>query len=150
MTATVRRPELRDGVSSLGAEVVDPDDFAGAGPFDVVLELVGAPNLEGNLQALATGGRLSVIGVGAGAKGEMNLLALMGKRLRLMGSTLRSRPMEEKAIAARAVEREVLPAVAAGTVRVPVSATFPLDEVAAAYERFEAGGKLGKIVLVLS
>ena len=150
VTATVRRPELRDGVSSLGAEVVDPDDFADAGPFDVVLELVGAPNLEGNLQALATGGRLSVIGVGAGAKGEMNLLALMGKRLKVMGSTLRSRPMEEKAIAARAVEREVLPAVAAGTVRVPVSATFPLDEVAAAYERFEAGGKLGKIVLVLS
>src|SRR5436305_8580908 len=73
VTATVRRPELRDGVSSLGAEVVDPDDFAGAGPFDVVLELVGAPNLDGNLQALAMGGRLSVIGVGAGATGEMNL-----------------------------------------------------------------------------
>ena len=149
VTATVRRPELRDPVSALGAEVVDPGDFTDAGPFDVVLELIGAPNLEGNLQALAANGRLAVIGVGGGAKAELNLLALMGKRLRLMGSTLRARPLEEKAATARAVERHVLPLVAAGAVRVPVSETFPLDEVAAAYERFEAGGKLGKIVVIL-
>jgi NADPH2:quinone reductase len=148
VTATVRRPELRDPVSVLGAEVVDPGDFTDAGPFDVVLELIGAPNLEGNLQALATDGRLAVIGVGGGAKAELNLLALMGKRLRLMGSTLRARPLEEKAATARAVERHVLPLVAAGDVRVPVSETFALDEVAAAYERFEAGGKLGKIVVL--
>jgi NADPH:quinone reductase len=56
VTATVRRPELRDAVSVLGAEVVDPGDFTDAGPFDVVLELIGAPNLEGNLEALAIGG----------------------------------------------------------------------------------------------
>jgi NADPH2:quinone reductase len=87
--------------------------------------------------------------VGGGANAELNLLALMGKRLRLMGSTLRSRPLEEKAMRARAVERHVLPLVAAGAVRVPVSETFPLDQVAAAYERFEAGGKLGKIVVLL-
>src|SRR6266851_1327852 len=68
VTATVRRPELRDAVSALGAEVVDPGDFTDAGPFDVVLELIGAPNLEGNLQALAIGGRMMVIGVGGGAK----------------------------------------------------------------------------------
>jgi NADPH:quinone reductase len=148
VTATVRRAELRDGVSALGAEVVDPGDFADAGPFDVVLELVGAPNLEGNLSALAPGGRLTVIGVGAGAKAEINLLAMMGKRLRLMGSTLRARSLEDKAAAARAVERHVLPLVADGAVRVPVSETFALDEVEAAYERFAAGGKLGKIVLL--
>jgi putative PIG3 family NAD(P)H quinone oxidoreductase len=149
VTATVRRPELRDAVSALGAEVVDPGDFTDAGPFDVVLELIGAPNLEGNLQALAIGGRMAVIGVGGGAKAELNLLALMGKRLRLMGSTLRARPLEEKAATARAVERHVFPLVAAGAVGVPVSETFPLDEVAAGYERFEAGGKLGKIVVLL-
>jgi NADPH:quinone reductase len=149
VTATVRRPELRDAVSALGAEVVDPGNFTDAGPFDVVLELIGAPNLEGNLHALAIDGRLAVIGVGGGANAELNLLALMGKRLRLMGSTLRSRPLEEKAMRARAVERHVLPLVAAGAVRVPVSETFPLDQVAAAYERFEAGGKLGKIVVLL-
>ena len=72
----------------------------------------------------------------------------MGKRLRLMGSTLRPRPLEEKAATARAVERHVLPLIRAGSVRVPVAATFPLDEVAAAYERFTAGGKLGKLVLL--
>lgn len=149
VTATVRRPELRDAVSALGAEVVDPGDFTDAGPFDVVLELIGAPNLEGNLQALATGGRLMVIGVGGGAKTELNLLALMGKRLRVMGATLRARPLEEKAATARAVERHVLPLVDAGAVRVPVSETFPLDRVAAAYEKFEAGGKLGKLVVLL-
>ena len=149
VTATVRRPELRDAVSALGAEVVDPGDFTDAGPFDVVLELIGAPNLEGNLQALAIGGRLTVIGVGGGAQAELNLLALMGKRLRVLGSTLRARPLEEKAATARAVERHVVPLVAAGAVRVPVSETFPLDEVAAAYERFEAGGKLGKIVVLV-
>src|SRR5205823_14078456 len=138
--------ELRDGVSALGADVVDPEGFDEAGPFDVILELVGAPNLERNLQVLATGGRLTVIGVGAGAKAELNLLAVMGKRLRLMGSLLRPRSPEEKAAAARAVEHHVHPLVEAGAVRVPVSDTFPLDEVAAAYERLASGRKLGKIV----
>ena len=61
---------------------------------------------------------------------------------------MRPRPLEEKALAARAVERSVLPLLASGGVRVPVAATYPLDEVEAAYERFAAGGKLGKIVLV--
>jgi NADPH:quinone reductase-like Zn-dependent oxidoreductase len=86
--------------------------------------------------------------VGAGFKAELNLLALMGKRGRIHGSMLRARPLEEKAAAARLVERHVLPLFEAGTVRVPVAETFPLEEVAAAYERFAQGGKLGKIVLL--
>ena len=114
----------------------------------MVLELVGAPNLAGNLQALATGGRIAVIGVGGGFKAELNLLALMGKRARIHGSTLRARPLEEKAIAMRLVEREVLPLFESGALEVPVAATFPLDEAEQAYERFTAGGKLGKIVLL--
>ena len=81
VTATVRNADLRDGVAELGAhEVIDPEGFAEHGPFDVVLELVGAPNLPGDLQALATSGRIVVIGVGGGAKAEVNLCALMGKR----------------------------------------------------------------------
>ena len=118
------------------------------GPFDVVLELVGAPNLPGDLAALATGGRIVVIGVGAGFKAEVNLLALMGKRATLRASTLRARPLEEKAATARALERHVLPLLERGELRVPVAATFALDDVGAAYERFAAGGKLGKIVLL--
>ena len=148
VTATVRREELREAVAELGAETVPPEGFQERGPFDVILELVGAPNLSANLQALDTGGRITVIGVGGGAKGELNLLALMGKRARLHGSTLRARPLEEKAVAARAVERHVLPLFEYGELRVPVAATHPLDEVADAYERFAAGGKLGKIVLL--
>jgi NADPH:quinone reductase len=148
VTATVRNQALRDGVAALGAEVIAPDGFSEHGPFDVILELVGAPNLSENLQALATGGRITVIGVGAGVKGELNLLALMGKRARIHGSTLRARPLEEKALAARGLEREVLPLFESGALQVPVAETFPLTDAAAAYERFAAGGKLGKIVVL--
>jgi NADPH:quinone reductase len=148
VTATVRNEELRPGVEELGAHVVAPDGFEEQGQFDVVLELVGAPNLAANLGSLASGGRIVVIGVGGGAKAELNLLALMGKRGRIMASTLRARPLEEKADAMRKVEKHVLPLVEAGTVKVPVAETFPLDEAEAAYERFASGGKLGKIVLM--
>lgn len=148
VTATVRNPELREEVAALGAEVIAPEGFGEHGPFDVVLELVGAPNLPENVGALATGGRIAVIGIGAGAKGELNLGALMAARGRIHGSTLRARPLEEKALTARAVERSVLPLLASGAVAVPVAATYPLDQAEAAYERFTAGGKLGKIVLL--
>ncbi len=148
--ATVRNPDLRDGVAALGAEVVDPEGFGEQGPFDVILELVGAPNLGENVKALNMLGRIVVIGIGAGAKGELNLGLLMGKRGRIMGSTLRYRPLEEKAATARAMERSVLPLFAAGKVRVPVADTYPLDQAAAAYERFQAGGKLGKVVLTMA
>ncbi len=147
VTATVRRPELHEQVAALGARVIAPEDFSAHGPFDVVLELVGAPNMAENLQALAAGGRICVIGVSAGAKSELNLLALMGKRARIHGSTLRARPLEEKGITARLIERQVLPLFERGKLRVPVAETFELDRVAEAYERFAAGGKLGKIVI---
>jgi NADPH:quinone reductase len=148
VTATVRNESLRPEVQKLGATAIDPQGFEEHGPFDVILELVGAPNLEGNLNALATLGRIVVIGVSAGAKAEINLVALMGKRGSIRSSTLRPRALEEKAAAMRAVERHVLPLLESGTVRVPVAETFPLDRAAEAYERFEAGGKLGKIVLL--
>jgi putative PIG3 family NAD(P)H quinone oxidoreductase len=150
VAATVRNEALREGVAELGAhEVLPPEGFAEDGPFDVILELVGAPNLAGNVGALATGGRIVVIGVGAGATAELNLLALMGKRGRIQASTLRARPLEEKAQAMRGVERHVLPLIESGAVRVPVAETFPLERVGEAYDRFAAGGKLGKIVLEL-
>jgi putative PIG3 family NAD(P)H quinone oxidoreductase len=148
-TGTARSEELRDAVEELGAKAIVPEGFAEHGPFDVILELVGAPNLAENLASLATGGRIAVIGTGAGAKSELNLLALMGKRIRIHGSTLRARPLEDKALIARLVEHEVLPLFDSGTLRVPIAATFPLEEAAAAYERFEAGGKFGKVVLTV-
>jgi len=148
VTATVRNPELRDGVAALGATVIEPEGFAGHGPFDVILELVGAQNLADNLRSLEVAGRIAVIGIGAGAAGEINLGALMQKRARIHGSTLRARPLELKALTARAVERSVLPLLATGTITVPVAATYPLGDAPAAYEHFQRGGKLGKIVLL--
>lgn len=149
VTATVRSADKRDEVEELGAEAIDPEDFAGAGPFDVILELVGAPNMPGNLKALATQGRIVVIGVGAGAKTELNLLALMSKRGSIHASTLRARPLEQKATVARQLERHVLGHIASGALAVPVAATYPLTEATAAYEHFSSGGKLGKIVLTM-
>ena len=149
VSATVRNPAHRADVAALGADVLAPDDFAGAGPFDVILELVGAPNLAANVSALATEGRICVIGIAAGAKAELNLAILMAKRGRINASMLRARPLEEKALTARRVERHVLPLVIAGAVRVLVAETVPLAQVADAYGRFAAGGKLGKIVLTM-
>ena len=149
VVATVRDPGLHRAVADLGASVVvEPGQAAAHGPFDVVLELVGAPNFAANLDALAPGGRLMIIGVGAGSSVELDLRQLMGRRAHLLGSTLRPRPLEEKADAARRVERQVLPLLAGGRLRVPVTATFPLEAAQAAYDRFAAGGKLGKVVLV--
>src|SRR5918911_684653 len=149
VTATVRDPDARERIAALGVQAVEPEDFPRWGPFDVILELVGAPNWPANLDALAVKGRIAVIGVGAGAKVELNLQALMAKRGRIHGSTLRSRSLEDKAVAARAVERMVLPGFASGDLSVLVEATYPLDRVAEAYERFQAGRKLGKIVLLM-
>ena len=149
VTATVRNADLHGAVGELGATVLAPEDFREDGPFDVILELVGAVNLMDNLKSLATGGRIAVIGTGAGATGEINLGLLMMKRARIHGSTLRARPLELKALTARAMERSVLPLIASGEVRVPVAKTYPLAQAPAAYEHFKAGGKLGKIVLTM-
>jgi NADPH2:quinone reductase len=148
VVASVRNPEHHQAVADLGAAVVaDPGQAFDNGPFDVILELVGAPNFPGNLDALATGGRLLVIGLGAGAGVELDLRQLMARRSRMLGSNLRSRPLEEKADAARRVEHQALPLLADGRLRIPVAATYPLEQAQEAYDHFAAGGKLGKLVL---
>jgi NADPH2:quinone reductase len=149
VTATVRNPDSRDQVASLGATVIPPEGFGEHGPFDVILELVGAPNLAENLAALDTLGRITVIGIGGGATGEVDLRLLMAKRARIHGSMLRARPLEDKALTARAMERSVLPLLADGTVVVPIAETYPLAEAEQAYDHFAGGGKHGKIVLLM-
>ena len=149
VVASVRNPEMHEAVRALGAdEVIEPDQVPDSGPYDVSLELVGAPAVSTTLGAMATGGRIVVIGVGAGATVEVNLLAIMQKRVRLTGSTLRGRSVEEKAEVALAIETDVLPRLASGQIKVPLAATYPMADANAGYERFAAGGKLGKIVLV--
>jgi NADPH:quinone reductase-like Zn-dependent oxidoreductase len=150
VTATVRTEDHRAAVGELGAQtVLAPEGFEEHGPFDVVLELVGAPNLAGNLHALATNGRIVVIGTGAGSSAELDLRPLMMARGRIMASTLRPRPLEEKALTARRLERHVLPLFETGALRVPVAEAIPLERAPEAYDRFRAGGKLGKIVLTM-
>jgi putative PIG3 family NAD(P)H quinone oxidoreductase len=147
VTATVRNERCREQIAALEVHAIAPEGFGEQGPFDVILELVGGPNLPDDLNALAMRGRIVVIGISAGAKAEIDLRVLMGKRGSLQASMLRARSLEDKAQAARMVERQVLPGFASGDLSVPVTATFPLDDAAAAYERFKEGGKLGKIVL---
>jgi NADPH:quinone reductase-like Zn-dependent oxidoreductase len=149
VVATVRDPGLHRAVAGLGASVVvEPAQAAAHGPFDVILELIGAPNFAADLDTLAIGGRLMVIGVGAGSSVQLDLGRLMARRARLLGSLLRPRSLEEKADAVRRVEQQVLPLLADGRLKIPVAATFPLEAAQEAYDRFAAGGKLGKLVLV--
>ena len=120
-----------------------------AGGADVVLDMVGAAYAELNLNALKPGGRWVVIATLTGALAQIDLMRVMLKRIVLTGSTLRSRPADEKARLAAAVEQTVWPWVAAGAVRAKVEATFPLEQAAAAHLRLEAGDHVGKIVLTL-
>jgi NADPH2:quinone reductase len=149
VTATVRDAARRDAVAALGAEVVlAPGDEAAQAPYDVVLELVGAPSLHNVLPHLATWGRVVVIGVGGGGRMEIELMDLMRKRVSIGGSTLRARSRREKADVAADMAAHVLPALAAGRLRIPVYDTFPLAEAEAAYDHFAAGSKFGKVILL--
>jgi NADPH2:quinone reductase len=149
VVATVRSESRRIDVEGLGADVVvDPGQVADHGPYDVSLELVGAPGVAAVLPLLATEGRVVVIGVGGGAKVEFNLLSLMATRSTIGGAMLRARTVDEKSGVARLVEEHVVPLLADGRITVPVAERIPMARADEAYERFSAGGKFGKIVLV--
>jgi NADPH:quinone reductase len=149
---SARSSEIRSRLEDeLGVETVDADGFdrplAEAGGADVVLELVGAPNLERDFDALAPKGRIVVVGTGAGAEGELSLRKLMGKRARLIGTVLRARPLEEKAAAVQAFAREVVPLLADGRLRAVVDRVFPAEQVTDAFQHMVRPGKLGKVLL---
>lgn len=149
VVASSRHADAHQPLRALGAAVAaTPDEALAEGPFDVVLELVGAASLSSVVGALAMGARVAVIGVGAGARMELDLLGLMGRRASVAGATLRARPVEVKGAVVQAMARAALALLADGRVRVPVAATVPMAEATDAYDRFAAGGKLGKIVLV--
>lgn len=149
--ATLRATELRERVAALGADVVAPDELVdearARGGADVVLELVGAPNLEHDLDALALKGRVIIVGTGAGDSAQIVLRKLMGKRARLIGTGLRVRPLEEKAAAVQAFAREVVPHLASGRIAPLVDRVFPAEEATAAFDRLAEPGKLGKVLL---
>lgn len=119
-----------------------------AGGVDVILDMVGADYAALNQAVLKPGGRWCVIATLSGARVEVDLMRMMLKRIVLTGSTLRSRSADEKARLIAAVRRVAWPWVAAGRVRPPIEATFPLEDAGLAHLRLEAGEHIGKIVLV--
>lgn len=114
---------------------------------DVVIDFVGGAYLEENVRALATLGRIVVVGLLGGAKGSLPLGPFLAKRGRLFGTVLRSRPLEEKAALAQRFARDVLPLFAAGRLRPLLEATLPMTEVHDAHRRMESNETFGKIVL---
>lgn len=145
--ASARHPEHHETLRRLGAEPILASVSDQYGPYDVILELVGAVNLPSDLADLAMEGRLSVIGVGAGAKSEIDLRILMAKRARIFGSTLRARSIEAKALLAQEITAHVLPLYELGKAPVTLACTFDFNEVQQAYDSFAQPGKLGKIVM---
>jgi len=149
--ATVRSADVRGQVAELGAEVIDPEELVeralAMGGADVVCELVGAPNLDRDFDALAVKGRIVIVGTGAGDEAQLALRKLMGKRARLLGTVLRARPLEEKGMAVQAFAREVVPHLASGRMVPLVDRVFPAEEAVAAFERMAGPGKLGKVLL---
>ncbi|WP_214319358.1 NAD(P)H-quinone oxidoreductase [Nonomuraea sediminis] len=115
---------------------------------DVILDIVGAPYLAGNLKVLRTGGRLVLIGLQGGSKAEIDLGTLLYKRASVIGSTLRARPVDEKGVIVRGVTENVLPLVSAGAMRPVVYAEVPMSEAAEAQRMLDSGEHVGKILLV--
>jgi NADPH2:quinone reductase len=115
---------------------------------DVILDHIGGKYLESNLKSLAVGGCIMLIGVMGGIKAELNLAMMMVKRQRIIGSVLRSRPVDEKASIIKQFEQTVMPLFAAGTIAPLIHASFPLSEAAQAHDLMEQGGHFGKIVLL--
>jgi len=119
------------------------------GGADVVLDNMGASYLDRNVKVLRTGGRLVVIGLQGGVKGELNLGALLAKRASVHATSLRARPAQEKAAIVAAVRAQVWPAVEAGEVRPVVDRVLPLEQVAEAHQVLEASTHVGKVVLAV-
>lgn len=133
--------EADDGWASRVAEVV------GEGGVDVILDLVGAPYIPGNLQVLATRGRWIVVGVPGGTTGPVDLRALMAKRASIIGTVLRARPTPEKVALAEAFEREVVPLFERGAVKPVVDTVYPAARTSEAHRRMQSNSNFGKLVL---
>jgi len=152
--ATAGSPEKQKLCESLGAERAisyRDEDFVEvlkeAGGADVILDNMGAKYLERNVSALATEGRLVVIGMQGGSKGELDLGALLRKRGAVIATTLRARPAEEKGAICASVVEHVWPLVAEGKVRAVVHDRVPLEQASRAHELMESGSHSGKILV---
>ena len=152
-TASAAKLEACRGFGA--AEVIDyTTDWVTAvnalGGADVILDVMGAAYLEKNITALRDGGRIVVIGLQGGVRGEVDLNALMRKRASLIGTTLRSRSIESKSKICAEVETHVWPLAAAGEITVPIDSAYALEDAAEAHRRMESGSHIGKVVLIVT
>ncbi|WP_225832558.1 NAD(P)H-quinone oxidoreductase [Streptomyces sp. NK08204] len=158
VAVTAGTKEKLERCAELGADVLinyREQDFvaeidqatAGAGA-DVILDNMGAKYLDRNIQALAVNGRLAIIGMQGGVKGELNIGSLLNKRAAISATSLRARPLAEKASIVAAVREHVWPLVAGGRVRPVVDRELPMPQAAEAHRVVEAGGHVGKVLLV--
>ncbi|HEX6967647.1 MAG TPA: NAD(P)H-quinone oxidoreductase [Micromonosporaceae bacterium] len=151
------RPSKHDRIRELGAaHVIDytsadfVDEVNRRGGADVILDIMGAAYLGRNIEALATGGRLVVIGLQGGRKAELNLNTLLSKRGAIFATSLRARPTTEKAEIVRGVREQVWPLVSAGRVRAVIDRRLPMTQAAEAHRIVESGDHLGKVLLTVA
>lgn len=158
VAVTAGSKEKLDHCAELGADILinyREQDFVeeikratdGAGA-DVILDIMGAKYLERNVKALAVNGRLAIIGMQGGVKGELNIGVLLSKRAAISATTLRARPLGEKAAIVAAVREHVWPLVAAGHVRPVVDREVPMSDAPTAHQVLEDSGHIGKVLLV--
>ncbi|MET7697259.1 NAD(P)H-quinone oxidoreductase [Streptomyces sp. NPDC005485] len=158
VAVTAGTKEKLDFCSELGADILinyREQDFVeeiervtdGAGA-DVILDNMGAKYLDRNVRALAVNGRLAIIGMQGGIKGELNIATLLGKRAAISATSLRARPLGEKTAIVAAVREHVWPLIAAGRVRPVVDRELPMSDAAAAHRVLEESGNIGKVLLV--
>lgn len=154
---TARTPEKLERAKALGLDSGVPvadarfapqiREATGGRGVDLVLELVGGPYLAEDLDATARRGRIVLVGLMAGAQANLGLAKILGKRLEIHGTVLRSRPLEEKIAAARTFQQHVVPLLAWGLVKPVIDRSFSLPDAAAAHEYVATNQGFGKVVL---
>ncbi len=148
MTFGTSRTEVgRKYLSSLGVHALDPLEILGAGPFDIVLELVGGRHFHACLSELRSQGTIVIIGVGDQSRTDLDMRLVMMKRANVRGSTLRARPQSEKAQLSRTFADRIVPHFATGTLTAKISKLYDAHDAARAYGDFATAPKLGKLVL---
>ncbi|WP_406457686.1 NAD(P)H-quinone oxidoreductase [Streptomyces sp. NBC_01622] len=158
VAVTAGTKEKLDHCAELGADILvnyREQDFVaevaqatGGVGADVILDNMGAKYLDRNVRALAVNGRLAIIGLQGGIKAELNIAALLGKRAAISATSLRARPLGEKAAIVAAVREHVWPLIASGQVRPVVDRELSMSEAAAAHQVVEDSGHIGKVLLV--
>jgi NADPH:quinone reductase len=134
--------------SAAGATVIDAeaaDDHRGR--IDIVLELIGGPDVSGDVDLLSVGGRIVVVSTTTGSRVELDLTRLMVRRATIRGTVLRARPLEEKGAVVQAFAREVVPMLADGRAQPAIDSVYAVEDIGRAFDRLTERGKRGKVLV---